>query len=411
MEELPKIISVDDHVVEPSHVWQTWLPEKYREKGPHVENKRWGDFKHMAGAKYQMHEDPEGLWGSAWYYEDRLIYVHKKFVAIPQEAITPGANGDLPDFDRSKMEMVAVTYDDMIPGCYDRDARIKDFEMNWMDGSLPFPTFPRFCGQTFYEGEDKELGLACVQAYNDWMVEEWCGPSGGVNIPLCLIPLWDVELAAKETQRNADRGVRAICFSELPHHLKLPTIHSGEWDPLFQVCNDNGVTLCMHIGSSSTNPAASPDAPGGVGGTLAFNNSMASLADWLFSGKLIQFPKLKLAYSEGQIGWIPYALERADTVWEQHDSWQHSKERIPEPPSSYYHGRIFGCFTADHHGLHNLDAVGRDNICFEVDYPHTDTTWPYSKAYVEKITAHLDDQMTYKVLRGNAIKMLELDRV
>ena len=76
----------------------------------------------------------------------------------------------------------------------------------------------------------------------------------------------------------------------------------------------------MHIGSSSTMPAASPDAPERVGGTLAFNNSLASMADWLFSGKLIQFPKLKLAYSEGQIGWIPYALERADTVWEHHDA-------------------------------------------------------------------------------------------
>ena len=250
--------------------------------------------------------------------------------------------------------MEALTYDEMRPGCYERDARIKDFELNWVDGSLPFPTFPRFCGQTFYEADDKELGLACVKAYNDWMVEEWCGPSGGMNIPLCIMPLWDVELAAAEIQRNADRGVRAFCFSELPHHLKLPTIHSGDWDPVFQVCNDTGVTLCMHIGSSSTNPAASPDAPGGVGGTLAFNNSMASLADWLFSGKLIEFPKLKLAYSEGQIGWIPYALERADTVWDQHDSWQHSKERIPEPPSTYYYGRIFGCFTADHHGLHSL---------------------------------------------------------
>ena len=93
------------------------------------------------------------------------------------------------------------------------------------------------------------------------MVEEWCAPSGGMNIPLCIMPLWDVELAAAEIQRNADRGVRAFCFSELPHHLKLPTIHSGDWDPVFQVCNDTGVTLCMHIGSSSTNPAASPDAP------------------------------------------------------------------------------------------------------------------------------------------------------
>jgi predicted TIM-barrel fold metal-dependent hydrolase len=406
--DLPKIISVDDHVVEPPHVWQTWLPAKYREKGPRIERKRWGTFEKMAGARYVNPEDPNGQWGDAWYFEDRLIYVHKRFVAIPLEA-TPG--GDVSQFDRTKMVMEAVTYDEMRPGCWDRDERIKDMELNWVDGSLPFPTFPRFCGQTFYEAEDKELGLACVQAYNDWMVEEWCAPSGGMNIPLCIMPLWDVELAAQEVRRNADRGVRAFCFSELPHHLKLPTIHSNAWDPVFQVCNDNGVTLCMHIGSSSTNPAASPDAPGGVGGTLAFNNSMASMADWLFSGKLIQFPELKLAYSEGQIGWIPYALERADTVWDQHDSWQRSKERIPEPPSTYYYGRIFGCFTADHHGLHSLPEVGEDNICFEVDYPHTDTTWPNSKAYVEKMLAGFDERIAYKVLRGNAIKMLELDRV
>ncbi len=294
-------------------------------------------------------EDPEGLWGDAWYYEDQLIYVHKRFVAIPQAATT--GEGENIEFDRSQMVMTALTYDEMRPGCYEREARVADLALNWTDGSLPFPTFPRFCGQTFYEGEDKELGLACVQAYNDWMVEEWCGPSGGVNIPLCLIPLWDVELAAAETLRNAKRGVRAICFSELPHHLKLPTIHSGYWDPLFQVCNDWGVTVCMHIGSSSTNPMASPDAPAGAGAMIAFNNSMASLADWLFSRKLIQFPKLKIAYSEGQIGWIPYALERADTIWEQHDSWQHSKKILPEPPSTYYYGRVYGCFTADHHGL------------------------------------------------------------
>ncbi len=410
MTELPKIISVDDHVVEPPHVWQTWLPEKYREKGPRVERKRWGGFKLKPGARYEMEEDPDGDWGDAWIYEDRLIYVHKKFVAIPVEA-TPG--GDVSKFDRTTMEMTAVTYDGMRPGCHERDARIKDFALNWTDGSLPFPTFPRFCGQTFYEGEDKELGLACVKAYNDWMIHEWCEPSGGVNIPLCLVPLWDDELAANEVQRIADLGARAICFSEIPPRLNLPSIHTGYWDPMFQVCNDNGVTLCMHIGSSSTTPAASPDAPGGVGGTLAFNNSMASLADWLFSGKLIQFPKLKLAYSEGQIGWIPYALERADTVWDHHDAWQHSKERIPEPPSTYYYGRIFGCFTADRVGLKNLDTVGVDNICFETDYPHTDTTWPNSKDYVEKMVADsgLDDETTYKVLRGNAIRMLELDRV
>jgi predicted TIM-barrel fold metal-dependent hydrolase len=408
--DLPKIISVDDHVVEPSHVWQTWLPEKHRERGPKVEARKWGAFRHKAGARYDMTEDPDGEWGDAWYYDDKLIYVHKRFVAIPSVATTEDDAGKI-EFDRSHMTMTPVTYDEMRPGCWQVEARIKDFDLNWVDGSLPFPTFPRFCGQTFYEGDDKELGLACVRAYNDWMVEEWCGTSRGYNIPLCLIPLWDVELAAAETQRNADRGVRAICFSELPHHLKLPTIHSGYWDPLFQVCNDNGVTVCMHIGSSSTTPLASPDAPKAVGGMIAFNNCMASMGDWLFSRKLIEFPELKLAFSEGQIGWIPYALERADTVWDHHDSWMNSKSRIPEPPSTYYYGRIFGCFTADRHGLANLEAVGPDNICFETDYPHTDTTWPHSREYAEKMVAGLDDEAVYKILRGNAIKMLELDRV
>jgi predicted TIM-barrel fold metal-dependent hydrolase len=158
-------------------------------------------------------------------------------------------------------------------------------------------------------------------------------------------------------------------------------------------------------------PIASPDAPPGVAGVLQFNNSMASLADWLYSGKLVKFPKLKLAYSEGQIGWLPYALERADTIWEHHDSWIHAKERVPEPPSSYYYGRIFGCFTSDQFGIENLAAVGEDNVCFETDYPHTDTTWPDTVPFLEKALAGLTDEQIYKILRGNAIRMLELDRV
>jgi predicted TIM-barrel fold metal-dependent hydrolase len=406
--ELPKIISVDDHVVEPPHVWQTWLPEKYREWGPKVIQDKWGAFVHKAGARYINTVDrDDGILGDAWVYEDRLIYVHKKFVAIPLEA-TPG--GDISKFDREIMEMTPITYEEMRPGCYDRDARVAEFETNWMDGSLPFPTFPRFCGQTFMEGDDKELGLACIEAYNNWMIEEWCEPSGGMNIPLCIIPLWDPELAANEVERVAAKGCHAICFSELPVRLKLPSIHSGYWDPLFRACNDHHVTICMHVGSSSTNPAASPDAPPAAHGTLAFNNSMASMSDWLFSGKLIEFPDLKLAYSEGQIGWIPYALERADEVWDRHNAWMHTKEKIPDPPSSYYWGRIYGCFTADHVGLHNIDLCGADNVCFETDYPHTDTSWPHSKVYAEKATAHLSDELTYKVLRGNAIDMLSLDR-
>jgi predicted TIM-barrel fold metal-dependent hydrolase len=261
------------------------------------------------------------------------------------------------------------------------------------------------------EGKDHELGLECVRAYNDWMIEDWCGESGGRLIPLCIIPMWEVELAVAEVTRNAARGARAVCFSEIPPHLGLPSIHTGYWDPLFAVCEETRTVLCMHIGSSSKMPAASPDAPPSTAIMLSFNNSMASLADFLFSGVLVRFPELKLAYSEGQIGWIPYALERADNTWEYHSNWTRAKETIPDPPSTYYRGRIFGCFTNDMHGVASIAAVGEDNICFETDYPHTDTTWPFTHEEVERMTAALSDEQRYKVLRGNAIRMLDLDRV
>ncbi|MFF9913362.1 amidohydrolase family protein [Streptomyces sp. NPDC013457] len=256
---------------------------------------------------------------------------------------------------------------------------------------------------------DKEVGLACVRAYNDWMVEEWCGDSGGRPIPLCLIPPWDVTLAVAEIRRNAARGVRAVTFSEIPTYLGLPSIHSGYWDPFFAACEKTGTVVNMHIGSSSQMPAASPDAPPAVQAALSFNNAMASMAmDFLFSGVLVKFPRLKLAYSEGQMGWIPYALERADDVWEEHRAWGGVKNLIPEPPSTYYYRQIFCCFFRDKHGIEAIETVGVDNATFETDYPHVDSTWPHTKQVAADHVAGLPDDVTYKLLRGNAIRMLDL---
>jgi predicted TIM-barrel fold metal-dependent hydrolase len=391
---LPKIISVDDHVVEPPHVWQTWLPERFRERGPRVERRGIGSMKHIGGGVYEQTFDPDGPKADCWVFGD-LVYINKRHVAAV-------------GYDRDDMTMSPITYDEMRPGCYEPKARVEDMEMNWVDASLCFPSFPRFCGQTFTEVDDKELGLACVQAYNDWMVEEWCGDSGGRLIPLIIIPLWDASLAAAEVLRNAERGVHAVCFSEIPSHLGLPSIHSGEWDPLFAACAETNTVVCMHIGSSSRMPATSGDAPVAVAATLSFNNAMASMTDFLFSGVLVRFPELKLAYSEGQIGWIPYVLERADTVWLEHRAWGGVKDTIPEPPSTYYYRQIYGCFFRDHHGIDSLDKVGIDNITFETDYPHTDSTWPDTQQVAAELMDGLPADVVFKIMRGNAIRMLSL---
>jgi predicted TIM-barrel fold metal-dependent hydrolase len=393
--DIPKIISVDDHVVEPPHVWQRWLPAKYAERGPRVERHGLGDLQYLGGTTYRYTITDDGPPCDIWFYED-LMVPHKRHVAAV-------------GFDRDEMSLSPITYDEMRPGCYDPKERVSDMEMNWVEASLSFPTFPRFCGQTFLEAKDKDLAMACVLAYNDWMVEEWCGDSQGRLIPLCLIPLWDVEAAAAEVRRNAARGVHAVCFSEIPPHLGLPSIHSGAWDPFFAACQETETVVCMHIGSSSKMPATSPDAPPAVQATLSFNNAMASMSDFFFSGVLVRFPALKLAYSEGQIGWIPYILERADDVWREHRAWGGVRDIVPEPPSTYYYRQIFGCFFRDRHGLASLDVVGEDNITFETDYPHTDSTWPETKKVATDMMAGLDPQVVRKIVRGNAIRMLSLD--
>jgi len=389
---IPKIISVDDHVVEPPHLWQTWLPKKHRERGPKVELLPTGEVKMLDG-RYIEHPGTSGKLCAWWNYDGNYFSLKRYIAAV--------------GYPPEEVDMYPITYDEMRPGCWQPKERIKDMEMNGVESSLCFPNYPRFCGQIFSEAADKELALACIKAYNDWMVDEWCGDSDGRLIPLIIVPLWDADLAAAEIRRNAARGVRAVAFSELPPWLGLPSIHSGYWDPFFQACDETGTVISMHIGSGTKTLQTSADAPASIGATMIFTNSAASMLDYLMSDVLKQFPNLKLLYAECQIGWIPYVLERADDIWRTH-LWSH-KEAHPELPSTYYKDRIYSCFFKDEVGVLMLDRIGADQVCFETDYPHQDGTWPKSKQVAEHLFGHLDDETVYKLARGNAAKLLGLN--
>jgi predicted TIM-barrel fold metal-dependent hydrolase len=393
MEAFPKIISVDDHVIEHGGVWQDRLPQKYREVGPRTTRMR-GHMSFVGGV-FSYEPSDEGELCDWWLYEDKRV---------PQTRLSAAVG-----FDRDEVKVTGITYEEMRKGCWDPQARIEDMDANWTEAQMCFPSFPRFCGQTFMEASDRVLADLCVKAYNDWMVDEWCAGSGGRLIPLTIVQLWDADLAAAEVHRNAARGVHAVCFSEIPPYLGLPSIHTDHWEPFFRACEETDTVVCMHIGSSSKMPSTSTDAPAAVGSTLTFGNAMSSMADWLFSGWLKRLPRLKLAYSEGQIGWIPYILERADKVWEQNRAWGGVADKISMPPSHYYYRQVYGCFFDDEHGLDSLDKVGVNNITFETDYPHSDSTWPHTLEVAKKLMGHLEPDVIAKLVRGNAIEMLSLD--
>src|SRR5262245_23790380 len=398
MSDIPRIISVDDHVVEPPDLWSARLPEKYRERGPRVERDK-AKFSFIGGVfSYERGVD-DGEWCDFWIYDD-LVYPFPKLSA---------AIG-FPDLDNTP-----VTFDDIRPGCWKQDERLRDMADNHVDASICFPNvLPRFAGQTFMERPDKDLALECVKVYNDWMIDEWCAGEGTSKlIPLTIVPLWDADLAAAEVRRCADKGSHAVAFSENPYPLGLPSVHDKDrfWDPFFAALQETDTTLCMHIGSSSKMPSTSPDSPFIVSSTLTFSNAMGSMCDYIFGGVLDRFPTLKLAYSEGQVGWAPYVIERADKLWEERAANSFGSS-LPHPPSSYIPGRIYFCIFDDEVGLANRNVVGMEQITFEVDYPHADSTFPNTKETAQLICdkAGLDDRERYLLMRGNAIKAFGLER-
>jgi predicted TIM-barrel fold metal-dependent hydrolase len=402
MTEPPLIISVDDHVVEPPDLWSSRLPARYQDRGPRIKRQKMkmlGGAEGGAGSALRWAEADDGEWSDVWYYDDLVSPLMMVSAAVGFEELGFGL----------------TTFDEIRKGSWDQAARLADMAANHVDAAINFPnTLPRFCGQTFLEREDKELALLCVKAYNDWMIDEWSAGAGkGTLIPLTMVPLWDAELAAAEIHRCADKGSFAITFPENPYPLGLPSIHDAQdnWAPVFRACEETGTVVCMHIGSSSRMPSTSPDAPFIISSTLTFQNAMGSLLDYVFSGTLDKYPGLTLAYSEGQVGWMPYIFERADKLWEERDdnnfgSW------LPNPPSSYIPGRVYGCIFDDATGLRNRDVIGMDQICFETDYPHADSTFPVSKEVLTKICqqAGLDDDEIYKLARGNAIRAFGLER-
>jgi predicted TIM-barrel fold metal-dependent hydrolase len=393
--ELPLIISVDDHVLEPKDLWQRELPASRRDRGPKVSREK-VKLK-FEGGHYGFERGVEdGQWCDLWLFDD---------LVVPTGLLHAPAG-----IPRHEQRNVPAVYEDFRPGTYDKTERLADMDANFVEAAINFPNiFPRFAGQGFAERSDKELSLECLRIYNDWMIDDWAaGEAHGRLIPLTLVPLWSPQLAADEVRRCAAKGSYAVAFTENPSKLGLPTMYGGEWDVLWTACVETDTTVSMHIGSSSSMPTTSPDAPLATSMSLYAQNAQGSLCDWVFSGTLSRFPSLKITYAESQVGWMPFQLERMDSVWRDGVGGV----EFPVAPSEQARGHVFGCVFDDLIGLKTREEVGLEAILFETDYPHSDGTFPHSRKIARDlfVAAGMDARECRAVLRGNAIAAYGLER-
>lgn len=370
-----QLISVDDHVIEHPDVWQSRLPEKHRERGPRIVEKEGGQ--------------------EAWLFEG---------VEHAQIGLNAVAGKTYEEYG-----MDPVRFDQMIPGCYDVAERVSDMDTDGVQAQLCFPSFAGFCGGTFFNARDKELALACVEAYNDFMIDEWCGGAPDRLIPLVILPLWDPQLCAAEIERTAAKGGKAIAFTENPVPMGLPSFHTEHWDPVLAAAEETGMPLCMHFGSSTKVPITALEAPFAVVIALFGTNSMSTTVDLLMSPVFHKFPGLKVALSEGGIGWMPYILERADYTWERHRHYQPNLN-FDARPSDLFKEHIFGCFIDDESGIEQRHRIGIGNIMWEGDYPHSDSNWPNSRKRVADMLADVPDDEAWAITEQNARRVFNFER-
>ena len=393
--ELPKIISVDDHVVEPPHVWKTWLPAKYRERGTAVERRGIGQIKHLGGGNYEQTFDDDGPKADCWVYED-LVYINKRFVAaarLPTRRDDHGADHlrrDAPGLLRPR-----------------RAARRHGHQLG--RGVALLPDVSQVLRTDLQRGEGQGARPGLRQGLQRLDGRGVVRRLRGTLDPAAIIPLWDVELAAAEVRRNAARGVHAVCFSEIPPYLGLPSIHSGYWDPFFAACAETAHRrLHAHRvfveDAGDLSRRARRRSRRRSSSTTPWRRSPTSCSPASWSGSR---PAAGLLRGPDRLASLHARAGRH--VWEEHRAWATLKDLVPEPPSTYYYRQVYGCFFRDQHGLNSLDEIGEDNVTFETDYPHTDSTWPDTKKLAEEMMSHLTDEDVYKIVRGNAIRMLSLD--
>ncbi len=293
-------------------------------------------------------------------------------------------------------------------GCYDVGARIDDMNVNGIAASLNFASCVGFDGGVFHKARDKAKALIHLRAYNDWHVDEWCGAYPGRFIPCALLPTWDMDAAVAEIKRLASKGCTTVSLNENPTKQGLPSIHNSYWVPFWKAIADNDMTICLHIGAGNPSPHASMETPIEAWISTMPISIVVGAADWLNLEAIERYPSMRIALSEGSIGWVPYFMERADFSHERHKAWTYSRFKETKP-SDVFRKHFLNCFIEDAFGLKNLDAIGEDMVAYECDYPHSDSLWPEAPERLWESIKHLTDAQIEKVTHGNAMRFFRFD--
>ncbi len=368
------IVSVDDHISEPPDLFKNHLS---------------GDL--LASAP-KLVQDING--------KDYWTYQGIDFPSVGLNAVVGKP------FEEYGMEPSSM--DQLRLGVYDVHARIDDMDVNGIAASMNFGSVFDFAGGRLHKAPDKKLATRHMQAYNDWHVDEWCAAYPGRFIPCGILPTYDMDATLAELKRLSDKGCYTVSINENPTVQGLPSIHNDYWKPFYKAITDLDMTIALHIGGGNPAPHASMESPIEAWITTMPMSIATGASDWLNLAALHDYPDMRIALSEGGIGWVPYFMERADFSNSRHKAWTNSVHKDTKP-SDVFKRHFLNCFIDDAFGLQNIGFIGEDMIAYECDYPHSDTLWPEVPERLWPTISHLTDVQIDKITHLNGMRFFRFD--
>jgi predicted TIM-barrel fold metal-dependent hydrolase len=375
------VIDADAHVTEPADVWTARLPQHLRDRGPHMQRDKTGR--------------------DVWQVADSTPMVPVGFTAVA---------GWPEPFPAGPRNM-----DEVPRAAWDAHARLEYLDSIGVWAQALYPNVAGFGNQQFLALEDPELMLACVRAYNDFLID-WCAADSRRLLPISATPFWDVDAAVVEVRRCAELGHRGVLFTGEPQLYHLPYLGDPHWDPFWAAVQDLGLPISFHIGSGDFQSGFTPARikAHGAGATRVatsvqlFLDNGTQIADLLMSGVLARFPRLEFISVESGVGFLPFILEAADYAYEDGKVWL-ERPYFEMKPSEYFRRQVFGCWFFEEHTVAGvIEAIGADRILFETDYPHPICLYGNVAEKIEAGLAGQPDDVRHRILWENAATLYQV---
>jgi predicted TIM-barrel fold metal-dependent hydrolase len=361
-----RIISADSHINEPPGTFVDRVPAHLKDKAPRI----------MRAA--------DG--GDGWSWDGkppRMSFGLNALAGRPYE-----------DYKDS-----GITFEEILPGNYDGAAHIKDMALDGVDASVVYPA----AALGTYTCADRELGLACVRAYNDWLIDEFCATDPKRLVSLCILPVDDgMEETLTELRRVQKKGAKGLFVPGCPQK----PYQDPYYEPLWQAAEEYGLSINVHRNHGGTPPIQDQQDNFVAGVVIRFFSAIRPLSNLVFSGVFERHPKLKVVAAETNFGWMPFWIEMMEDEYTRQRHW--AKLPISKSPKEYIWDNVACTFLEDHSGMAYIEHLPPDAPMFSTDYPHSVTLWPNSAKIAGELTKGLAPELKHKVLAGNAASIYNL---